>query len=220
MSMGAIDWLKDRWTVGLKTLKTWQVCVASMLSWSCWGSAEFVTKVYLDYLHSSYSRSSNNAERFFKSKTNLTASCHFVFQRYSARYVPSSSRYCLNIYTFASFAKMPWKYVQFRLLKCVFRFKANLKKFLSCCLLLFASLFALIKLGHYFIFLYFLIVIILVRSTWPASSKKQNCQLGSLCDLVVVSEALVYIVMRRRNWPVTRCVYGIYINGQQCNLIS
>ena len=44
--------LKDRWTVDLKTLKTWHAGVASMLSCSCRGSAHFAINVYLHCVNS------------------------------------------------------------------------------------------------------------------------------------------------------------------------
>ena len=105
-------WLKDQWTVGLKTLKTWHAGVASMLSCSCWGYADFAsTFIYTVSIQCPLGCSfetfahPNNTEYFSTSKTNLPmARRHFVCKLSwrSKVSVKFTSRYCINIYAFCS----------------------------------------------------------------------------------------------------------------------
>ena len=136
-------WLKDGCTVSLKMVKKkWHTGVASMLYCSCWGSAHFAINVYLHCLSPlsfrmflcdfCSSRTANNADCFFTSKTNLMACRHFVCELSwrSFHHQVSLQDFCFFFFICTS---LTWSCMITVVFFFISDHQKNLQSFLSCC---------------------------------------------------------------------------------------
>ena len=192
MSMRAIDWFDwktDRLLVWKRSKHGTLVLHRSLLSCSCWCPADFaIINVYLHCLNSLFFRMF--LWNFYSSsKKNLTTRHHFVcklslgskvrtcqiHQHVSLQYFRFllfiSSRYRENMF-------MPDLVLYTACFLCVcFYFWSSIKYWILSLLLL--TLFALVQLGLVFLF----VPSFWSESNWASLSNRQNCQLGSFCDI-------------------------------------